>query len=215
MSLITQACLIPELASKATGADVGAGTLLLGNDGLWHPYPATPTTVVGGLSLILSAIPAPTATQSPWGVNTLGEIVHYAPGLGWRIVDNRWFEESLTYVNTAPTQGAWQLGASVTAPRAGRVIITGWAEATIMAGGVITSSAVGLARNGAVIEQHNVGAISPVGTPFPAAGGSSPADIHMAFSFATTVTAGEVFSAAGLVFSTWQIRNKIQITYTN
>ncbi len=41
-----------------------------------------------GLGLVLSAIPAPTASQSNWGENTLGETLHYAPGLGWQRVGN-------------------------------------------------------------------------------------------------------------------------------
>lgn len=168
-----------------------------------------------GLGLNLAVIPAPTANQSPWGVNTLGETLHYAPGLGWRIVAGLHQIESAVSTNSTPTQGVWVAGATVVAPRAGKVVITGWAEAFINSGGVVIGSAVGLMKNGVVIEQHNVGAISPVGTPAASAsGGSSPADIHMGLAFATTVAAGDTFSAVGQVFSDWTIRNKIQITYT-
>jgi hypothetical protein len=169
-----------------------------------------------GLGLVLSAIPAPAANQSPWGVNTLGETLHYMPGVGWKIVSDYHQEVSADYINASPAQGVWVIGASVTAPRAGKVIITGWAEAEVNPGGVIIGHALGLARNGAVFEQHNIGSITPVGTPYAnAATGSSPADFHSALSYATTVAQGDVFSAAGMVFSNWTIRNHIQITYVS
>ncbi len=169
-----------------------------------------------GLSNDVTAIPAPTASQSPWGVNLLGETLHYAPGIGWQIVSNMHQESTATYTNSAPTQGSWVLGATVTAPRAGKVIITGWAEANINnpGTGIVIGSAVGIAKNGSVIQQHNVGSISPVGTlAANSSSGNSPSDIHFSITYAGVVAAGDTFSAAGLVFSDWTIANNIQITY--
>jgi hypothetical protein len=49
-----------------------------------------------GLSNNTTAIPAPTASQSVWGQNLLGETLHYSPALGWQIVDKRFsYTESL------------------------------------------------------------------------------------------------------------------------
>lgn len=52
-----------------------------------------------GLSNNVTAIPAPTASQSVWGVNLLGETLHYAPGLGWQIV------KPLAVINIGSVQG--------------------------------------------------------------------------------------------------------------
>jgi hypothetical protein len=41
-----------------------------------------------GVSNDLSAIPAPTASQSPWATNALGERLHYMPNVGWLMVNN-------------------------------------------------------------------------------------------------------------------------------
>ncbi len=105
-----------------------------------------------GLGLVLGAIPAPTASQSVWGTNTLGETLHYSPGLGWEIVADLYQQTTAKYINSTPTQGSWVLGATVTAPRAGKVIITGWAEANINnpGTGIVIGCAVGIAKNGMV-----------------------------------------------------------------
>jgi hypothetical protein len=75
-----------------------------------------------GLGLVLGAIPAPTAGQSPWGVNTLGETLHYAPGLGWQIVDRK------HGLYEAVSLGAYNGGALVTvvrtAPRSGVISVS-------------------------------------------------------------------------------------------
>jgi hypothetical protein len=75
-----------------------------------------------GLGLVLSAIPAPTASQSPWGVNTLGETLHYEPGVGWKLVANAYYkpyqEIILPSIPSGPT-----VTASEIVPRAGRLLL--------------------------------------------------------------------------------------------
>ena len=77
-----------------------------------------------GLGLVLSAIPAPTASQSNWGVNTLGETLHYMPGVGWKIIDDKYGEyasvslggynggATITVVRTAPRTGILSVSCS-------------------------------------------------------------------------------------------------------
>jgi hypothetical protein len=83
-----------------------------------------------GLGLVLSAIPAPTASQSNWGVNTLGETLHYMPGVGWKIVADLYKKETL-YPNVANIPaGAFTLVGSYVAPRGGDLLVTATAAFT-------------------------------------------------------------------------------------
>ena len=77
-----------------------------------------------GLGLVLSAIPAPAANQSPWGTNTLGETLHYMPGVGWKIVADLY---GITGSGALAGQSAGTAARNVaylTMPRAGRVTIS-------------------------------------------------------------------------------------------
>jgi hypothetical protein len=76
-----------------------------------------------GLSNNVAAIPAPTAGQSPWGVNALGETLHYAPGLGWKIVSDQYTQEIIA-ANVAVVANTWTATANFPAPRAGLVVVT-------------------------------------------------------------------------------------------
>jgi hypothetical protein len=84
------------------------------------PVPvAAPKT---GVSNDVTAVPAPAAGESEWAVNLLGETLHYAPGLGWKIVDNKY--DAAVGGNVAITSAnTWTTVASLVAPRAGKVII--------------------------------------------------------------------------------------------
>jgi hypothetical protein len=77
-----------------------------------------------GLGLVLSAIPAPTASQSNWGVNTLGETLHYAPGIGWEIVAKLHGASQALSVNLTPANSVITDILSFTMPRAGDVTFT-------------------------------------------------------------------------------------------
>lgn len=82
-----------------------------------------------GLGLVLSAIPAPTASQSNWGVNTLGETLHYMPGVGWKIVADH-FKIDTTYTNPPLPNAVFTTLFSYTVPRAGRILATATLDAT-------------------------------------------------------------------------------------
>jgi hypothetical protein len=72
-----------------------------------------------GLSNDVTAIAAPSAGQSNWGVNLLGETLHYAPGVGWKIVAGLYGGRDL--VN--PTASSSLVIVPVTMPRAGFVTV--------------------------------------------------------------------------------------------
>jgi hypothetical protein len=78
-----------------------------------------------GLSNDVSAIPAPAANQSPWGVNLLGETLHYAPGLGWQIVDKKY-----GYSEQGPIADTSMLLIPLTMPRAGFITVSAFASST-------------------------------------------------------------------------------------
>ena len=82
-----------------------------------------------GLGLVLSAIPVPTASQSNWGVNTLGETLHYMPGVGWKIVAD-FFKLDTTYANPPLPNATFTTLFSYTVPRAGRILATATLDAT-------------------------------------------------------------------------------------
>jgi hypothetical protein len=78
-----------------------------------------------GVSNDMSTIPAPTAGQSNWAVNLLGETLHYAPGLGWQIVANQYSAVVKQGANiNLPYQTLVTLMMLV-APRDGTILITG------------------------------------------------------------------------------------------
>lgn len=117
-----------------------------------------------GLGLVLSAIPAPTASQSPWGVNTLGETLHYAPGVGWKIVDNKHSATVSLGANTQPANGAIVQLLSHTMPRAGKVSFsssqlalgTHYLHANYLFKNGVLFSRLGSAGSGAPGAEHNV-----------------------------------------------------------
>jgi hypothetical protein len=146
-----------------------------------------------GLGLVLSAIPAPAANQSPWGVNTLGEILHYAPGLGWKIVDNRYGSTtSLTAPYTPPPATAVALpGLTFTMPRAGKASFS----ASLLIVGTFYLGAIYLMKNGVSFARlGSVGSASPAeGDWVGAAGDISGSEVDV------TVAAGDVFSVSGQI----------------
>jgi hypothetical protein len=74
-----------------------------------------------GLPNDVTVIPAPTANQSPWGVNLLGETLNYVPGLGWRIVANMVHEETYGGALSGAALHALATLKTYVAPRAGRL----------------------------------------------------------------------------------------------
>jgi hypothetical protein len=162
-----------------------------------------------GLGLVLSAIPAPAANQSPWGVNTLGETLHYAPGVGWQIVDYRYHQTVNTPAGVTTPSGVWGLGTPVTAPRAGRVLIT--SKAVGYNAAAHFAMATGLFKNGSQITQSNMGSGGLTGT---APSNSGYQAILQTPSIIVDAVAGDVFAFGALsTGSSIEVGGFIQLTY--
>ena len=171
-----------------------------------------------GVSNNVAAIPAPTAGQSNWATNLLGETLHYAPGLGWKIVDNRYGAQIVQPAGVIPTPvSAWATAVSLVAPRAGRIIAT----AHINVDNFIHSNwAGGLAINGVNKSANNAVDVGTGGSVSAQGGGVSPYNTSSGNAVVTwtgDVTAGTVISAQGItVGSTGQIRlSNLEYTYIN
>jgi len=153
-----------------------------------------------GLSNNLAAIPAPTANQSNWGTNTLGETLHYAPNLGWQIVNNRYGDQIVQPAGVIPTPvSAWATAVSLVAPRDGRIIATGH---IVVDSTLHSSLAGGLAINGINKTANNVSSIGPVGAASGYGGGGSSTHeisyLNASLSWTGYVTAGTVIAIQGI-----------------
>ena len=76
-----------------------------------------------GLSNNIASIPAPTAAQSVWGQNILGETLHYSPGLGWKVVADQYSILASPVADVALVAGIETSVIFATAPRAGAIDI--------------------------------------------------------------------------------------------
>lgn len=175
------------IAALPTGAPAIAGDLVLGSDAQFHALPAVPfatpaQTIAGtsttlavnpadlyareniaaqtGLGLVLSAIPAPTASQSNWGVNTLGETLHYMPGVGWKVIADQYGTEVIQAGSVATVANVWTTAVSLTMPRAGRIVATGTIH---VENNFIYASAGGLAVNGLIRKANNSSGVGVLG----------------------------------------------------
>jgi hypothetical protein len=140
-----------------------------------------------GLGLVLSAIPAPTAGQSPWGVNTLGETLHYAPGVGWKIVANlHGASATLSAAQSVPATTITVVnGMTHTMPRAGKISVS----SSLLGFGAFNLNANYLMKNGVLFSRLGSGGAPPPGLADASDISGSMTDI--------TVAAGDVFSLAG------------------
>ena len=156
-----------------------------------------------GLNVNVALIPAPTASQSPWGTNTLGETLHYAPGLGWKIVDNRYGAQVVQPAGSIPTPvSAWTTAISLITPRAGRIIAT--AHITVD-NNTHTVWAGGLAINGITKSVSNVVDVGPGGTATAIGGGTSPYQTssgNTVLTWAGDVSTGTVIAVQGFTSGT-------------
>jgi hypothetical protein len=173
-----------------------------------------------GVSNDVTAIPAPTAGQSPWAVNQLGETLHYAPGLGWQIVDKRFGAQIMQPAGTIPTPvSAWATAVSLTVPRAGRVVVTGH---IVVDNSHYSSTAGGIAVNGINKTASNSDSVGPISAPSEFAGGTGAAthqiaSVNAALPWTGDVVAGDVIQLQGItVLFPGQMRlGNLEYTYIN
>jgi hypothetical protein len=142
-----------------------------------------------GLSNNVSAIPAPAANQSPWGQNLLGETLHYAPGLGWKIVDDRYGAFVPCAGGVALANNAFNPAvSSFTAPRAG--VITVSAEANVSLNAGWDNAYLDLFKNGVIITNH------PTHKLLPADSGTATTTAVAASVARIVVAAGDVITSS-------------------
>jgi hypothetical protein len=173
-----------------------------------------------GVSNDVTTIPAPTASQSPWAVNQLGEVLHYAPGVGWQVVNNRFGAQIVQPAGTIPTPvSAWATAVSLMAPRAGRVVVTGH---IVVDSSMFSAVAGGIAVNGVNKTASNSDSVGPIGTPSTFAGSSGTAthnisSVNAAISWTGNVAAGDIIQLQGItVAATGQMRlGNLEYTYIN
>jgi hypothetical protein len=151
-----------------------------------------------GLNNDVALIPAPTASQSPWGQNALGETLHYAPGLGWKIIDNQ-YHTSCSVPSSAPVatvSNVIKTICTLAAPRAGLAVLT--ANVT-----TITtenqSQTGGISINGTLVRFDNAGAIGPQG---PALANYSISSNNASVSWTGRVAATDILSSVALTLGT-------------
>jgi hypothetical protein len=151
-----------------------------------------------GLGLVLSAIPAPTASQSPWGVNTLGETLHYAPGVGWQIVSRFYGAQVVQPAGSIPAPvSAWVTAVSLVAPRAGRIVATGHIVVDNFSHNIWAG---GLALDGVNKTAYNVLDVGNGGSASASGGGSSPLQTssgNAVLTWTGDVLAGSVIQIQG------------------
>jgi hypothetical protein len=187
---------------------VGTSTALAVNPADLYARENTPAQT--GLGLVLTAIPAPTAGQSPWGTNTAGETLHYAPGLGWKIVDNYiFFSNTIAAAAAVPTAAnAVTPIISYTAPRAGRVII---ASVINTATPVCNAQSGGITINGSMVAFDNTSAIGPATS---ASSTQEARGNNASTSWIAQVAAGDVISAFAVTVATaGTAYGSLQVTY--
>jgi hypothetical protein len=120
---------LPAAASTvfATPAETvaGASTTLAVNPADLYARENIPAQT--GVSNDVTAIPAPTAGQSPWATNALGEQLHYEPGVGWQIVSKLHGFTLGAYAVVPPNTINSSL--NIVAPRAGRMTVSAYISA--------------------------------------------------------------------------------------
>jgi hypothetical protein len=95
-----------------------------------------------GLDNDPALIAVPTAGQSNWGTTALGEVVHYMPNVGWKVVANQ-YQQSVSYTLDGSVSGGTVIRGTYTAHRTGVVTVSMQCVAVSNGAGLITA-AVGI-----------------------------------------------------------------------
>jgi hypothetical protein len=174
----------------ATNAEAQAGTstaLLINPANLYSRENIAAQT---GVSNVVASLAAPTASQSNWAVNLLGETLHYAPGLGWKIVANKYTQTIVGATNAAVSSGGTLALATYVAPRAG-TISASFSSNTVSSGATPAFNNMTLNQNALTRSEQ----ITQAGT----SGG-----VGMAATVSATfpVVAGDVLNFLGQWFNT-------------
>jgi hypothetical protein len=168
------------------------------------------------LGLDIPNIPTPGPGDSMWGINTLGEVLHYAPGLGWQIVNYRYGAQVAQPAGSiAIPASAWTTAVSLVVPRAGRIVATGHIVVDNSAHNVWVG---GLAINGVNKTANNAVDVGNGGTATNLGGGpTSPMQTSSGNAVVTwtgDVTAGSVIAVQGITVGTTGAVRLANLEYT-
>lgn len=134
----TQLATCADIPAFATPAETRAGTSTTTIVNPADLYARESIAAQTGVSNDVTAIPAPAAGQSPWATNLLGETLHYAPGLGWKIVDDRYGYAQADVLPEGDTVY------TATMPRAGIIDVSGYMKTIGVSGGLDADTIVSI-----------------------------------------------------------------------
>jgi len=86
--------------------------------------------------------------------------LHYMPGVGWKIIADQYGTEVIQAGSVATVANVWTTAVSLTMPRAGRIVATGWIH---VANSFAYSCAGGLAVNGLIKKANNSAGVGMLG----------------------------------------------------
>jgi hypothetical protein len=149
---------IPEYIPDAYATDLevqqGASQGVIINPRALYIRESIPATL--GLSVYASSIPAPAADASQWGVNQLGELLHYNPTTGWKVVGDNYLQNaSFNQLVSVPTNAETVVYSMVTVKPGYATInvsLYGTASGASQSGGLISELQTRLYHNGTVID---------------------------------------------------------------
>jgi hypothetical protein len=201
----------------ATNAIAQAGTSVRDIITAANLFARENVTAQVGLSNDVTTIPAPTAGLSNWGTNLLGERLHYMPGIGWKIVADFSGASAVQVGVTVTAASVFTVAgaATLTMPRAGRVIITGHVNINST---VHNQIAGGISVNAVQKNNSNLDKIGPAATLATLGGGASTHAIasgNIVSTWTGLVAAGDVIAIRGItVGATGQLDlGNIEYTY--
>ena len=202
-----------------TKVTAGTNVTVTGSGTTAAPYVVN--AAAAGAPTLGTGVPATGPTAAPvdpnvrnFATSVIGENWEYLPGLGWRVVSDRYTREVINAIPAVLTANTPTLKASTIAPRAGTIIATGFVAAT---NGNYNSIGASLTINGVVKCSNAVDIIGPTGGS--AAGGavSSAASLSAIGAFTGVVAAGDVIGMSVNSVGSNGTHNGsiIRITYIN
>jgi hypothetical protein len=194
----------------ATNAEAQAGTstALMVNPA--NLYARENIAAQTGLGLVLASIPAPTAAQSNWGTNTLGETLHYMPNVGWKIVADRYNVTQNTTTTALPNATIVSIQ-NIVAPRAGVVDITAVAHHRA-SGSAITGLGVYIYINGVFDALRSTSVYTTITVTNSEVNSVAAAGITVATGDIIELRANQQSATAG---ANQLDRSRLTVSYTN
>jgi Collagen triple helix repeat (20 copies) len=201
-------------AGATGGATVaGAGIEVTGVGETGDPYVVSapaPTLVVSAPAAGPTAAPADPYARN-FAVSTVDETWEYLPGIGWRVVADRFTTELSTSSNIPTIATTWTTANSFVAHRDGNVVVTSLVTTGTAVG---ATQSGGIAINGVFKTYDNDAGMSPVGT---STGSHASNGNNAASAWSGAVVAGDIITNAGITIGvTGNIEgSRLTITYVD